>query len=94
MGKGALKRESETMKNIERIDYLLNLEGWPCPLPEIATSIDAYNNMANGEVIEIISDCLQAVNNIPVDARNRGNDVLLIEQEEPIFRYVIKVIKN
>lgn len=50
--------------------------------------------MANGEVIEIISDCLQAVNNIPVDARNRGNDVLLIEQEEPIFRYVIKVIKN
>lgn len=50
--------------------------------------------MANGEVIEIISDCLQTVNNIPVDARNRGNDVLLIEQEELTFRYVIKVIKN
>lgn len=93
MRKDTLKREGETMKNIERIDYLLNLEGEPCPFPATA-SIDAYNNMANGEVIEIISDCPQSVNNIPVDAENRGHEVLLIEQEGPAFRYVIKVIKN
>ncbi|MGX7029906.1 sulfurtransferase-like selenium metabolism protein YedF [Vagococcus zengguangii] len=71
------------------IDYVLNLEGEPCPFPAMA-SINAYEDMQSGEVIEIISDCPQSINNIPVDAKKRGHEVLLVEQDGPTFRYIIK----
>ncbi|MBO1126628.1 sulfurtransferase-like selenium metabolism protein YedF [Enterococcus faecalis] len=74
------------------IDYILNLEGEPCPFPAMAT-IDAYEKIGNGEIVEIISDCPQSINNIPVDARKRGHEVLIIEQSGPTFRYVIKCKK-
>lgn len=75
-----------------KIDYVLNLEGEPCPFPAMA-SIDAYDDMNDGEVIEIISDCPQSINNVPVDAKNRGHEVLLVEQNGPTFRYVVRVHK-
>ncbi|KRL66309.1 sulfurtransferase-like selenium metabolism protein YedF [Companilactobacillus versmoldensis] len=71
------------------IDYFLNLEGEPCPFPAMKT-VDAYDDMKDGEVIEIISDCPQSINNIPVDAKNRHHEILLVEQNGPTFRYVIR----
>ena len=54
-------------------------------------SIKAYDKMKDGEVIEIFSDCPQSINAIPVDAENRGHEVLSVDQDGPTFRYVIKV---
>lgn len=75
-----------------KIDYFLNLEGEPCPFPAMA-SLEAYEEMKDGEVIEIISDCPQSINNIPIDAKNRGHEVLSIDQNGPTFRYLIKCHK-
>ncbi|EHL97257.1 hypothetical protein HMPREF9103_02037 [Lentilactobacillus parafarraginis F0439] len=75
-----------------KIDYTLNMLGDPCPYPAMA-SIDAYDKMKNGETIEIISDCPQSINSIPVDAKNRGHKVLEVNQDGPTFRYVVQVVK-
>lgn len=72
------------------IDYTLDMLGEPCPFPGMA-SIKAYDKMKDGEVIEIFSDCHQSINAIPVDAENRGHEVLSVDQDGPTFRYVIKV---
>ncbi|GAF38240.1 hypothetical protein FC83_GL001801 [Agrilactobacillus composti DSM 18527 = JCM 14202] len=80
------------MKTDYNIDYLLDLKGEPCPFPAMST-IDAYDDMADEEVIEVLSDCPQSINSIPVDAKKRGHDVLLVQQDGPTFRYVIRVHK-
>lgn len=82
-------KETNNTKTDYTIDYFLNLEGEPCPFPAMST-IDAYDDMKDGEVIEIISDCPQSINNIPVDAKNRNHEVLLVQQNGPTFRYVIR----
>lgn len=81
--------EVENKKTDYTIDYFLNLEGEPCPFPAM-TTVNAYNDMKDGEIIEIISDCPQSINNIPEDAKNRNHEVLLIEQNGPTLRYVIR----
>ncbi|MCH4170759.1 MAG: sulfurtransferase-like selenium metabolism protein YedF [Lactobacillus sp.] len=80
------------MKTAYNIDYLLDLKGEPCPFPAMST-IDAYDDMSDGEVIEVLSDCPQSINSIPVDAKKRGHEVLLVQQDGPTFRYVIRVHK-
>ena len=80
------------METAYNIDYLLDLKGEPCPFPAMST-IDAYDDMSDGEVIEVLSDCPQSINSIPVDAKKRGHEVLLVQQDGPTFRYVILVHK-
>jgi len=41
-------------------------------------------------VLEVLCDCPQAINSIPYDARNRGFEVLKIEQDGPTLRFIIK----
>lgn len=43
-----------------------------------------------GEILEVISDCPQSINNIPLDARNHGYKVLDIQQDGPTIRYLIQ----
>jgi hypothetical protein len=43
-----------------------------------------------GEILEVVSDCPQSINNIPVDARNHGYTVLDIQQDGPTIRYLIQ----
>ena len=64
------------MKNIVP-DYRLDMVGEPCPYPAVAT-------------LEVVSDCPQSINNIPLDARNHGYTVLDIQQDGPTIRYLIQ----
>ena len=43
-----------------------------------------------GEILEVVSDCPQSINNIPLDARNHGHEVLEIQQDGPTIRYLIR----
>ena len=45
---------------------------------------------AKGEILEVVSDCPQSINNIPLDARNHGYTVLDIQQDGPTIRYLIQ----
>ena len=63
------------MKNIVP-DYRLDMVGEPCPYPAVAT-LEAMPQLKKGEILEVVSDCPQSINNIPLDARNHGYTVLL-----------------
>ncbi|ACM63724.1 TPA: sulfurtransferase-like selenium metabolism protein YedF [Campylobacter lari] len=71
------------------IHYSLNLEGEACPYPAIAT-IDALKELKSGEVLEILCDCPQSINSIPQDAKNRGFEILEINQDGPTLRFLIQ----
>ncbi|VDZ78292.1 Predicted transporter component [Salmonella bongori] len=69
------------MKNIVP-DYRLDMVGEPCPYPAVAT-LEAMPQLKKGEILEVVSDCPQSINNIPLDARNHGYTVLDIQQDGP-----------
>ena len=80
-------------KNIEITPtYTLDMQGEPCPYPAIKT-LEVLPELKKGEILEVISDCPQSINNIPVDAKNHGYEVLLVEQDGPTIRYLIKAIR-
>lgn len=70
-------------------DFRLDMQGEPCPYPAMAT-LEAMADLNDGEVLEIVSDCPQSINNIPVDARNHGYEVLDVTQDGPTLRYLLR----
>ncbi|EPD6215482.1 sulfurtransferase-like selenium metabolism protein YedF [Escherichia coli] len=52
------------MKNIVP-DYRLDMVGEPCPYPAVAT-LEAMPQLKKGEILEVVSDCPQSINNIPL----------------------------
>ncbi|AFU19947.1 sulfurtransferase-like selenium metabolism protein YedF [Actinobacillus suis] len=70
-------------------DYTLDMLGEPCPYPAIAT-LETMPTLKSGEVLEVLSDCAQSINNIPVDVKNHGYSLLSVEQNGPILRYLIQ----
>lgn len=50
-------------------DYRLDMIGEPCPYPAVAT-LEALPQLKKGEILEVVSDCPQSINNIPLDAKN------------------------
>ena len=78
------------MENKEIIpDYRIDMQGEPCPYPATNT-LEAMKELNDGEILEIISDCPQSINNIPVDAKNHGYKVLLIDSDGPTIRYILQ----
>ena len=67
-------------------DYRLDMVGEPCPYPAVAT-LEAMPSLKKGEILEVVSDCPQSINNIPLDAKNY---VLDIQQDGPTIRYLIQ----
>lgn len=70
-------------------NYQLDIVGEPCPYPAVAT-LEVMPQLKKGEILEVITDCPQSINNIPIDARNHGYTVLAIEQNGPTIRYLIQ----
>ncbi len=70
-------------------NYRLDLQGEPCPYPAIRT-LEVLPELKRGEILEVLSDCPQSINNIPVDAKNHGYEMLKVEQLGPTIRYLIK----
>ena len=79
------------MQNLQEIvpNYRLDLEGEPCPYPAVRT-LEVLPELKKGEVLEVLSDCPQSINNIPIDAKSHGYEVLGIEQLGATIRYLIK----
>ncbi|MCH5336120.1 MAG: sulfurtransferase-like selenium metabolism protein YedF [Campylobacter sp.] len=70
-------------------NYRLDLQGEPCPYPAVRT-LEVLPELKKGEILEVLSDCPQSINNIPVDAQNHGYEMLKIEQLGATIRYLIK----
>lgn len=70
-------------------NYRLDLQGEPCPYPAVRT-LEVLPELKKGEILEVLSDCPQSINNIPIDATNHGYEVLKVEQLGATIRYLIK----
>jgi len=70
-------------------NYRIDMQGEPCPYPAIST-LKAMKELKSGEILEVISDCPQSINNIPIDAKNHGYKLLLVDSDGPTIRYVIQ----
>ena len=46
-------------------------------------TLEAMPQLKPGEILEVVSDCPQSINNIPLDAKNHGYEVLEIQQDGP-----------
>lgn len=51
-------------------DYTLDTLGEPCPYPAIVM-LETMPQLQKGEILELLSDCAQSINNIPVDTKPR-----------------------
>lgn len=72
-----------------KIDRRLDLRGKVCPYPTLDTRL-TLNEMAAGEVLEVISDYYPARHTIPYLMQDLGYTFELIDDEPPIFRFVIQ----
>jgi tRNA 2-thiouridine synthesizing protein A len=57
------------------VDRLLDLQGECCPYPPIYT-MQEIEEMASGQVLEVLVDHPPAVTNVPREAARHGHEVL------------------
>ncbi len=70
-------------------DYRLDMMGETCPYLAVAT-LEAMEQLQTGEILEVLTNCSQSINSIPLDAGNHGYEVLAIQRDGPTIRYLIR----
>jgi Predicted redox protein, regulator of disulfide bond formation len=68
----------------------LDLRGYVCPYPQLAT-LKELRNSPPGTIIEVITDNPPSSENVPSVARREGHEVLSVEEvERGVCRIVIR----
>ena len=68
----------------------LDLRGYVCPYPQLATLKELRNSLP-GTIIEVITDNPPSCENVPSVARREGHEVLGVEEvERGVWRIVIR----
>jgi tRNA 2-thiouridine synthesizing protein A len=68
----------------------LDLRGYVCPYPQLAT-LKELRNSPPGTIIEVITDNPSSCENVPSVARREGHEVLSVEEvERGVWRIVIR----
>ena len=82
-----MNKEKET-KPTKTIDTI----GLYCPVPLFRTR-EALESMKVGEILEILADDPAAESDIQSFAKRTGHNLLKMEKDEDILRFLIKKIK-
>jgi TusA-related sulfurtransferase len=72
-----------------KVDRCLDLRGKVCPYPTLEPRL-ALNEMAAGEVLEVITDYYPARQTIPQLMRELGYSCELIDGDKTVFRFLIR----
>jgi len=70
----------------------LNLEGLLCPIPVVKLS-NAVKNIEVGEIIAATATDAGVMMDIPAWCKSTGNDLIGIDKENGIFRFVVRRVK-
>ena len=70
----------------------LNLEGLLCPIPIVKVS-QAIKSMAVGSVLEATATDPGVLADIPAWTKSTGNELLSIEREGKLIKFLIKKVK-
>jgi len=73
-------------------DLKLNLEGLLCPIPIVKVS-QAIKSMAVGSVLEATATDPGVLADIPAWTKSTGNELLSIEREGKLIKFLIKKVK-
>ena len=73
-------------------DVKLNLEGLLCPIPIVKVS-QAIKNMEVGKVLEATATDPGVLADIPAWTKSTGNELLSINRENKLIRFLIKRVK-
>jgi len=73
------------------VDKKLNLAGEVCPWPVILT-LKEIKRMKPGQVIEVLTDHVPSVANIPEAARSNGHEVVEASRvDKGLYKIIIRV---
>lgn len=74
-----------------KVTKSLDVRGRVCPYPVIQTKIE-LGKMSKGEVLEIITDNLPSVENIPMSAEKGGHKVLDVSKVgDGVYKILVRV---
>jgi tRNA 2-thiouridine synthesizing protein A len=81
-----------TMAQETKTDQTINLEGLLCPMPVVKVS-QAIKNLPVGGVLEATATDPGVLADIPAWARSTGNEVISMEKQGKVIRFLIKKAK-
>jgi tRNA 2-thiouridine synthesizing protein A len=73
----------------EQIDKELDCMGLICPLPVLRTK-KALADMQTGQVLKVVANDRGAEQDIPMFAKQTGNELLGSEKQDEIFTFYLK----
>ena len=74
---------------VAKVDCCLDLRGKVCPYPTFEPRL-ALNEMAAGEILEVITDYYPARQTIPQLMQKLGYPCELVDGDKPVFRFIIR----
>lgn len=77
------------MKSEIAVAETLDCSGLLCPLPVYKAGI-VLNRLEDGDVLELVTTDPGALEDIPAMARQRGDRVLAVEEEDRTQRFLVK----
>lgn len=72
-----------------KTDRDLDLRGLKCPMPMVRTGL-AIKEMGMGQVLRAVADDPATMKDIPAWASVGGHDLLLAEEKDGIYTYVVR----
>jgi tRNA 2-thiouridine synthesizing protein A len=73
----------------EQIDKELDCMGMICPLPVLRTK-KALADMQTGQVLKVVANDRGAEQDIPMFAKQTGNEILASEKQDETFTFYLK----
>ena len=70
----------------------LNFKGLLCPMPVVKLA-QAIKQIQVGELVEAVATDPGVMADIPAWARTSGNEVVSLEKQDKVFKFVVKRIK-
>jgi TusA-related sulfurtransferase len=74
---------------MDKITHRLDLRGKVCPYPTLEPRL-ILKNMAEGEVLEVVTDYYPARQTIPRLMKEIGYSCVLVDGDKPVFRFLIR----
>jgi len=71
------------------VDKTLDARGLSCPMPSVKTAL-ALEGMADGQVIEILTDDPISKRDLPVWAQATGNTLLEVKEADKMIKIYLK----
>jgi tRNA 2-thiouridine synthesizing protein A len=71
------------------ITQTLDVRGQSCPLPVVRAS-QAIKGLESGQVLEVLATDPGSLTDFPAWAKSTGNEIVQQDQDDGVFRYVLR----